>query len=118
MWHPKRCLAFTICVILVLVCRPQGQTADQQIAHEVDALLKRAVIEGFGGAVVIQRRGQRVLSSGYGFASRQARRPFTPDTLAPIGSITKTFTALAIVQLSAERKVDLYRPLGVYDEGA
>jgi CubicO group peptidase (beta-lactamase class C family) len=107
----QRALASALCVILVLVCTPHGQTSDEQLAAEVDSLLKRAVTEGFGGAVVIDRRGQTVLSSGYGFANRQARRPFTPDTVAPIGSITKTFTALAIVQLSAERKVDLQRPL-------
>jgi len=83
----ERSLAFSICVILVLVCTPQGQTADQQIATQVDALLKRAVIEGFGGAVVIDRNGKTVLSAGYGFASRQARSPFTSDTIAPIGSI-------------------------------
>ena len=49
--HPKRCLAFTICVILVLVSSRQGRPQTSRSHQEVDALLKRAVIEGFGGAV-------------------------------------------------------------------
>jgi CubicO group peptidase (beta-lactamase class C family) len=106
-------LAFAVCSVWVLGTA-RGQSLNQQIAGQVDSLLRAAASNGFGGAVVIERNGETMLSSGYGFASRQSARPFRPTTIAPIGSITKTFTAFAIVQLSTERKLDLQRPLGTY----
>ena len=39
------------------MCSSRSAAANQQIASQVGALLKRAVIEGSGGAVVIERHG-------------------------------------------------------------
>ncbi|MFO1187443.1 MAG: serine hydrolase domain-containing protein [Alphaproteobacteria bacterium] len=43
--------------------------------------------------------------------------PFTAQTIAQIGSITKTFTALAIMKLASEGKVDLSKPAKAYLPG-
>jgi CubicO group peptidase (beta-lactamase class C family) len=109
-----RALAIIVSALLPCDLASQGQTPDQQIVDQVHSVLTRAVADGFGGAVVIERQGRTLLSAGYGLADRQSRRPFTPETIAPIGSITKTFTALAIVQLFVEGKVDLQRQLTTY----
>jgi D-alanyl-D-alanine carboxypeptidase len=47
----------------------------------------------------------------YGLADLGAHRPVEPDTLFEIGSIGKTFTAIAIVQLVEEGLLDLDAPI-------
>lgn len=87
------------------------QAIDRQLT---DAALNR----GFGGAVVIEVRGKVVLKGGWGLADRAAGVPFTTDTPAQIGSITKTFTGLLAAQLIAEGKLDPNAPLKRYLPGA
>lgn len=53
------------------------------------------------GAVITVVEGDQVLfQKGYGLADRERRRPFSPETTVRAASITKTVTALAILQLS------------------
>jgi D-alanyl-D-alanine carboxypeptidase len=50
----------------------------------------------------------------YGFSDLASRQPVTPETLFEIGSIGKTFTAVAILQLVDERRIDLHSPVVRY----
>jgi CubicO group peptidase (beta-lactamase class C family) len=50
----------------------------------------------------------------YGFADVAARRPVTPETLFEIGSIGKTFTSVALLQLADEGRLDLDAPVTRY----
>jgi CubicO group peptidase (beta-lactamase class C family) len=103
---------------LALLCRPVS-AAETRIVHgataaKIDAVLAAAVPSGFGGAVLVEKDGEIVLKAGYGFADRQAKTPFTVDTIAQIGSITKSMTAIAILQLAEEGKLDLKAPAKTY----
>jgi D-alanyl-D-alanine carboxypeptidase len=53
-------------------------------------------------------------SAGYGFANVDQKVPVTPEHLFQIGSITKSFTALIVLQLQDEGKVELHRPVLEY----
>jgi len=64
--------------------------------------------------VVIEVRGKVVLRGGWGLANRETGVPFTADTTAQVGSITKTFTGLLVAQLIAEGKLDPNAPLKRY----
>ncbi len=50
----------------------------------------------------------------YGFADLASRRPVTPEVLFEIGSIGKSFTAIAILQLVDEGRIDLDAPVEQY----
>ena len=50
-----------------------------------------------GGAVAIVERGQIVFAKGYGFADVAKKIPATPDTLFRAGSISKSFTSIAVM---------------------
>jgi CubicO group peptidase (beta-lactamase class C family) len=50
----------------------------------------------------------------YGFAELASRQPVTHETLFEIGSIGKTFTAVAILQLVDEGRIDLHAPVEHY----
>lgn len=52
-----------------------------------------------GLAVAVLRGRSLVWSKGYGWANLAQRVPMTPDTIQNIGSVSKTFTATAVMQL-------------------
>lgn len=57
---------------------------------------------GFAGALLVDEAGRLRLARGYGAADAEGRRPMTPDTVFDIGSVSKQFTAAAVMAL-AER---------------
>jgi CubicO group peptidase (beta-lactamase class C family) len=67
-----------------------------------------------GAAAGVVHGDELVWSAGIGFADVAARRASTPKTLYRIASITKTFTATAIMQLRDEDKLALDDPAVAY----
>ena len=55
-----------------------------------------------------------IRTAGYGFANVDQKVPVTPENLFQIGSITKSFTALIVLQLQDEGKLELHRPVLEY----
>ncbi len=64
-----------------------------------------------GAAVVVTRGGQTLYAAGRGLADVETRRPITPDTVFRMGSITKQFTAAAVLQLVQEGRISLDDPV-------
>ncbi|OAB80444.1 serine hydrolase [Cochleicola gelatinilyticus] len=88
-----------------------GQTKVQ----ELDALLGLYTQYGqFNGSVLVAEKGKVVYKKGFGLANMEWDIPNTPDTKHRIGSITKQFTALLIMQLVAEGKIELQAPVSKY----
>ncbi|MHC5003020.1 MAG: serine hydrolase [Planctomycetota bacterium] len=69
------------------------------LGRALDEHLSRLEGVGFSGAVAVARDDGIVLEKGYGPADRESGRPVTADTVFTIGSITKQFTAAAIMTL-------------------
>jgi CubicO group peptidase (beta-lactamase class C family) len=91
------------------------EVARGPVAEAIDRQLTAAAAErGFGGAVLVEVAGEVVLRAGYGYADRKAKTPFTADTTAQVGSVTKSFTALAVSQLVAEGRLRLDVPIRTY----
>ena len=78
------------------------------------ARLRQLADSGFSGAVIVERNDTLILSAGYGLANRERRIPFTPSTIAQIGSNTKQFTAAAVLDLARRGMVRLTDSLGGY----
>lgn len=58
-------------------------------------------------AVAVVKDGRLVLARGYGFADLENDVPATAETIYRLGSITKQFTALAIMQLAEQGKLSV-----------
>jgi CubicO group peptidase (beta-lactamase class C family) len=69
-------------------------------------------------AAAVYRDGEPVWETAVGLADVEGGVESTPDTQYRIGSITKTFTAAAIMQLRDAGKLDLEDPLDLHVEGA
>ncbi|NQZ43573.1 MAG: beta-lactamase family protein [Flavobacteriaceae bacterium] len=69
-----------------------------------------------GAAYIIVKDGAVLLKGGYGFTSLgEAIDRVDPDsTIFRIGSVSKTFTAMAVLQLADAGKIDLHRPVNDY----
>jgi CubicO group peptidase (beta-lactamase class C family) len=78
-------------------------------AARIDAYLSRAARFGFSGTVLVADSRRVLLNEGYGWANEALRVSNTAGTIFDIGSITKTFTTNAILQLASEGR------LGVHD---
>jgi len=70
-----------------------------------------------GLAVGVVRHGALESFCGQGFADISSRTPISQDTLFRIASISKTFTAVAVMQLWERGLVDLDRPANEYLRG-
>jgi CubicO group peptidase (beta-lactamase class C family) len=83
----------------------------EQVSASVGARLDSALSgyerDGFSGMVLVVRRGEILLSKGYGFADKERRIRNAPATRFELNSITKMFTAAAILRLAAEGKLRL-----------
>lgn len=79
---------------------------------EIDAIVRERIApDGPGVAVAVTRAGRLIHSQGYGMAQVEWGQPITPDTVFGIGSLSKPFTATAILLLRAEGKLALDDPI-------
>jgi D-alanyl-D-alanine carboxypeptidase len=79
-----------------------------QFAHDLDEHLSReTTTDRFSGVVLVARDSTILFLQPYGYADRERRVANNTETKFNLGSINKTFTALAIRQLAAEGKLRL-----------
>lgn len=85
-----------------------------ELGSKLDQHFTRLVANNFSGSVLVARAGEVVLAKGYGLARRDPPLPFTAETVFDIGSITKPFTAAAILSLEMDGKVKTADPITKY----
>lgn len=81
------------------------QNTNKELFKKIDAYLETSVTNGFSGVVLVSKRGEIILSKGYGWADRENKIPNSPSTVFNIGSVTKQFTASAILKLVEQGKI-------------
>lgn len=67
-----------------------------------------------GAAVALVQDGKVVYTKGYGYRNAETKDPVTENTLFQVGSVTKSFTALTILELVHQGKLDLDKPIADY----
>jgi CubicO group peptidase (beta-lactamase class C family) len=85
-----------------------GQTSDNELGAKIDKLLSDVYKpDGPGAAVLVKKQGNVILRKGYGLANLELNVPVEPDIIFRLGSVTKQFTAVAILMLAEEGKLSL-----------
>jgi D-alanyl-D-alanine carboxypeptidase len=89
---------------------------DPARTEKADAIMRHAMEAGPypGISVSIEQRGKTVYQRGFGYADLERKIPVTPQTRFPIGSITKSFTCLSVMQLGAAGRIGLDKTAGDY----
>jgi CubicO group peptidase (beta-lactamase class C family) len=102
---------------------PLAETADDEAVVEgelgarLDHYLTQITPFGFSGAVLVASDGEVVLNKGYGMAVKSQGTPNTSQTVFSVGSITKQFTAAAIMKLEMDGKLSPSDLIGKYLDG-
>jgi len=86
-------------------------SADSATAERVDALMRDYAGAGPGASLLVLRDGQPVLRRGYGLAVVEAGTAATPQTNYRLASISKQFTAAAVLLLAQDGKLGLDDPI-------
>ena len=82
-----------------------SQNINKELFNKIDSYLESSVTNGFSGVVLVSKKGEIILSKGYGWAGRELKIPNSPSTVFNIGSVTKQFTASAILKLVEQGKI-------------
>lgn len=103
-------------VLLVLFVASRlaiGQVADDaRVVGLIEAYLKPFVETGnFSGAILVARGGKVLFRRGCGMANYELSVPNTPETRFHIASVSKPFTALAILQLQEQGRLSINDPI-------
>lgn len=106
------CIGFTFIILCCFCVLAQPAQKPDEVDQYVEAFIKKRGIPGLSLAVV--RDGKLVKAAGYGLANLELNVPAKPETVYEIGSISKHFTAEAILLLAEEGKLSLDDPLSKY----
>ncbi|MFO0980706.1 MAG: serine hydrolase domain-containing protein [Planctomycetota bacterium] len=91
-------------MLLGLLATSAGRAAiDRPALAEVDAYLQSEIAPDTpGAAVMLVDHGEIVFAKGYGLANVAEHVPVTPQTVFDVGSVSKQFTAMAIMMLAEQ----------------
>jgi D-alanyl-D-alanine carboxypeptidase len=89
---------------------------DDELIQKVQIFLdEQESADKFSGAVLVANNHRPILTTARGYAIRPEILRNQPDTKFNIASVTKMFTAIAIMQLVATEKLDLHVPISIYN---
>ena len=92
-----------------------AQAAVPNRAPAIDTLMTTLYERGqFNGAILVATRGDILYRKGFGRADVRTAINFTPDTPCDIGSVTKQFTAMAIMILAERKQLSYDDPVSKY----
>jgi CubicO group peptidase (beta-lactamase class C family) len=93
----KICTRFRPVILIVLIT---GTALGQTRAEHVDEFVRRLAQRGqFNGSIAIAEQGRTIYQRGFGKANLTTKLAFTPDTPTYLASLTKQFTAMAVMML-------------------
>lgn len=95
----------------------KGEIVSGETGRKIDDFLTRLSGFGYSGAMLVVKDGAIILRKGYGFANREERVPNTAETLFDIGSLSKQFTAAAIMKLEQDGKLKVTDLLSKHMKG-
>jgi D-alanyl-D-alanine carboxypeptidase len=105
----------TVLFLFASVTMAAQSAPAQDLAAKADAYVASYVkAERFHGSVLVAKDGKVILSRGYGMANLELDVPNKAETKFRLGSITKQFTATAILQLQEQGKLSVTDEISKY----
>ncbi len=108
--NKKTVLSLMLAVIFITSSFSQRK----ETAGNIEKFFQLAESYGYSGNVLISRKGIVLLKRGYGWQDREKKIKETAETIFDVGSVTKQFTAAAILNLEAEGKLSVNDRLSKY----
>jgi CubicO group peptidase (beta-lactamase class C family) len=115
-WSMRYCLLIpTLCLLIAESAFAQASETPARsapdprsgFADKVEQYMERLEAWGFSGVLLVAKNDEVLLRKGYGLADRATNRRVAVDTPYTVGSITKQFTAAAIMKLRMAGKLNV-----------
>ncbi len=101
-------IAFLIFLFFLLtISCSYFQSERVKTVKKINEYMQRLENNGFSGSLLVAKGNKIWIARGYGYANYKKKIPFTENTVSTIGSITKQFTATAILKLQEQNKVNV-----------
>lgn len=112
-------LQMIVAMVVVSACACASRAAppsDAEVLSKVDAIAAEYLQKpsAVGLSIGVARKGQVIVAKGYGLADAEFDVPVDKDTMFRIGSVTKQYTAAAIMRLVEQGKISLDDDLSKY----
>ena len=103
----RKLAVLILCVMLqpIWVVGQRPGFAKGKLGETLDSLMTDFSKEGYSGSVLVTQNGEIVLHKGYGLADRERKIRNIPQTLFNVASVSKIFTAAAILKLEMQGKL-------------
>ena len=90
----------------------QTKSTTSNIDELIETKLKETGIVGLGAAIIVDKK--LVWTKGYGYADRDLKSRFTPNTVMNVASTAKAFTGVSLMRLVEENKLSLDEDINTY----
>lgn len=112
----KQSKYFLLLMIIGVLFPLQNSSAkNKAFSEKIDSHIKQYIEkEHFQGAILVAQNGKIIHESAYGYADRENKIPNTTKTQFQIGSLTKSFVAIVVMQMAEEGLLDLNAPIKNY----
>ena len=106
-----RVCQFVLACLLVLPSQASAQSLrpDDKLVAAIDKLVEKNGINSDepGVAILIHQPGKLLFKKGYGLANLKTEKPISPHTMFELASVSKTFTATAVLILHDREKLSI-----------
>lgn len=99
-------------ITLLIAFNCIAQENNKKIQAQLDKIVNDKTVMGVSAGYSID--GKTIEQASAGYADKKAEKKFKLDTKLRMGSIAKTMTALAVMQLLEQEKIDLDAPIQIY----
>ncbi len=111
----KRTIIKTVLLGVVTLLSTFNVSCSQTKIDKLDKLISTYAEYGqFNGSVLVAEKGKVIYKKGFGMANMEWNIPNQSDTKHRLGSITKQFTSMLIMQLVQQGKLKLDVPISTY----
>ena len=101
---------------MLLIQAQESDLNEDKIYGDLSSMLENVSKKDFSGTVLVYRNGNEFLSASYGFANRGEKISNSTNTVYDIGSLTKQFTAAAVLKLEMQGKLQVTDAVSEYIE--
>ncbi len=112
-------LSFVFTIALLFCCSNKKEPPNNKVqGFENDLKQLKEYFQIPGLSVLVKKDGNILYENYFGYADIETKRAVDSTTIFPIASITKTFSAVVLLKLVEEGKVDLEDPINDYLENS
>ncbi len=94
-----------LCILCINILSACTQNTEDPTITKIKNYLEQSEQKGLSGALLIAKEGKVLLNEGFGYADKLNKNKNTPTTVFDVGSVSKQFTAAAILKLEEQGKL-------------